>query len=315
MIKNIPYIGNGAYCYANSTSMLLSSINEDISPSLIEVLTGVGLSATLKQDGGFLYFNNQTSMPDLGISKTLNLLGFEARTEVFETKKENPFIQLEKDLETSPALLGPLDMFHLVYNPRHEYLKGADHFVLAYKIKGDNVYLHDPAGFPHVFINKEDLRKAWTAERISYKNGFYRYITEVKRKEEPSQQEIYNRAIKFFKSIYKMGEENINKDVWLVGKKAIGNTADRIRNNNLEKGELEHFIYFALPLGSKRALDFASFFDQVNSKLANLKRKQAEQFGFAHTNAQEHNLDSLAECLTILGELEKNFRDKLLELG
>jgi hypothetical protein len=30
------YIGNGAYCYANSTSMLLETIGEKISPETIE---------------------------------------------------------------------------------------------------------------------------------------------------------------------------------------------------------------------------------------------------------------------------------------
>lgn len=311
-MKNIPYIGNGAYCYADSTSMLLSSIGEDVSSSLIEVLTGVGLSATLKRDGGFLYFNNQTLMPDLGISKALEILGFESRTEVFETEKENPFVQLREDLETGCAILGPLDMSHLVYNPRHKYLKGADHYVLAYKMKNNKVYLHDPAGFPHVFIKKEDLRKSWKAEKISYKKGFYRYITEPKRKEKPSQKDIYNRAIKFFQSIYKTGEENTNKDVWLIGREAIENTAERIRNNNLEKGELEHFIYFALPLGSKRALDFAAFFDQDNKKLAKLKRKQAEKLGFAHTNAKSEDLGPLSDCLNGLAKLEEKFRNKLL---
>lgn len=42
------YYGNGAYCYANSASMLLSTIGEEISPSLIEVLTGFSLGAAIE---------------------------------------------------------------------------------------------------------------------------------------------------------------------------------------------------------------------------------------------------------------------------
>lgn len=312
-MKNIPYIGNGAYCYANSASMLLSSIGENISPSLIEVLTGVGLSASLKRKGGFLYFNNQSLIPDLGISKALELLGFDSKTVVFETEKENPFVQLEKDLETCPAILGPLDMFYLAYNPRHKHLKGADHFVLAYKIEDNNVYLHDPAGFPYVFITKEDLGKAWKAKRISYKKGFYRYITAVKKKKNPNQKDIYNQAVKFFQSIYKEGDKKTNRNNWLIGREAIDNTAKRVEDNNLRKGELEHFIYFALPLGARRAIDFALFFEKENKELADLKRKQAKNFGFAHTNAKSNDLSSLADCLSNLGGLEEEFRNKLLE--
>ena len=39
------YVGNGHYCYANVTSMLLASIGESFAPGLIEVLTGMSLGA------------------------------------------------------------------------------------------------------------------------------------------------------------------------------------------------------------------------------------------------------------------------------
>lgn len=42
------YIGNGHYCYSNSTVMFLSSIGENVSPQLVEVLTGVGLGAMIE---------------------------------------------------------------------------------------------------------------------------------------------------------------------------------------------------------------------------------------------------------------------------
>ncbi len=32
----IPYIGNGDYCYANATAMLLTASGENVSPSCIE---------------------------------------------------------------------------------------------------------------------------------------------------------------------------------------------------------------------------------------------------------------------------------------
>jgi len=314
-MKNIPYIGNGAYCYANSTSMLLSSIGENVSPSIIEVLTGVGLGASLKRKGGFLYFNNQTLLPDLGITKALEILGFDSKMEVFDSSDQDPFKKLKKDLKKSVAVLGPLDMVYLAYNPRHKSLRGADHFVLAYRMEDDIVYLHDPAGFPHVFISTNDLKEAWKAERVSYRKGYYRYITNPKRKEKLTQDEIYKRTIDFFKSIYQDGERNSNPDIWLIGQDAIAQTAERVESENISEDELGHFIYFALPLGAKRALDFASFFDQRHAELASIKRQQAERFGHAHTYALSKKWSSLSKALKKLGKLEQEFRDTLLEVS
>jgi hypothetical protein len=49
--------GNGAYCCANAASMLLSTIGEDVDPSLIEVLSGVGLGAfSFEQKNLFMFF-------------------------------------------------------------------------------------------------------------------------------------------------------------------------------------------------------------------------------------------------------------------
>ena len=130
-IQSFPYVGNGAYCYANSTSMLLASIGEDISPSLIEVLSGVGLSATIEKSG-YLFLNNQRLEPDLGIISALEILGFESEVHFSENKEYLPLEQLQKALSEQAVILGPLDMGYLAYNPNHPYMHGSYYFVLAY---------------------------------------------------------------------------------------------------------------------------------------------------------------------------------------
>jgi len=312
MNNKLFYIGNGAYCYANSTSMLLKYIDEDVPPSKIEVLTGVGLSASLKKQNGSLYFNNQTLLPDLGITKALEILGFEYQSKVSKTEEDFPIDELKKNLLKMPAILGPLDMGYLSYNPRHEHLKGADHYVFAYEIKDEEVFLHDPAGFPFVSLPINNLRNAWKADGIGYKKGYYRYITGVKRVNSPTDKQIYNTALDYFRNLYKEGKAKTSKAIWYIGKDAIFRVAEKVKRDGLTEDKLGHFIYFALPLGAKRALDFASFFDYQNEKLAYLKREEAQLFGEAHTRAVEKNWVLLSKALVQLAEVEGKFQIELL---
>lgn len=309
---NFPYVGNGAYCYANSTSMLLASIGEDISPSVIESLTGVGLSATIEKSG-YLFLNNQRLEPDLGIMSALKLLGFEAEVYVSDEKDNLPLDQLKEALGKQAVIIGPLDMGYLVYNPNHPHMHGSDHFVLVYGFDGDKILLHDPAGFPHVFIDKENLKSSWQAEKISYRQGYFRYVTGMKRVESPSQEEMYARAITRFKDIYTQGEANTDKEKYKTGKDALLNTAERLRNNQVSEGEMMNFMYFVFQLGAKRALDFAKFFDYKDKDLADLKRKQAEILGKAHAYCVAKQLEGLATTLEELAEIEEQFKIALLK--
>ncbi|MFH1472904.1 MAG: cysteine peptidase family C39 domain-containing protein, partial [bacterium] len=168
--NKITFFDSYWYCFSNSTAMLLSSVGEDISPRVLEVLSGVGLGATISQ-GGLPLFSGLTGEPDNGITKALEILGFEFEERASEKPGSPPFDELEKVLKDSPAIIGPLDMQYLVYNPGRPNFEGVDHFVLVYRIAGDKVFLHDPAGYAHVSIGKDDLEKAWRAESIVYRRG------------------------------------------------------------------------------------------------------------------------------------------------
>jgi hypothetical protein len=306
------YIGNGPYCYANSTAMMLAFLGENITPSLIEVISGVGLGATVEKSG-FLYLNNQRLEPDLGIVSSLNILGFTAETFVSKTGDEFPFEELREKLQSQPIILGPVDMGYLMYNPHHNNMHGGDHYIFAYKIDGNQIYLHDPAGYPHVFLDRDDLKLAWQAKQISYRQGYYRYTTNVKRVKSPSIEEIYIKAMQRFVEIYTIGEKETSKDQWSIGKDALLNTAERLRKDQVSQGEKDNFVFFVFQLGAKRALDYAEFFDLHNPELADLKRKQAEILGHTHTHAVSKNWEEVANQLEQLADIEELFKETLLK--
>ena len=298
--------------------MLLASMDENIEPSLIEVLTGtsIGIAVELDKEKKSLSFDRSpTLLPDLGITKALDILGFTYKTKVFDNEEDFPlaFEGLKKDLAVSPAVLGPLVMGHLTYNPDHKYLMDADHFVLVYKIDNNFVYIHDPEKFPHVFLSFEQLKKAWQGEGISYKKGYYRYTFAPKRIESPSRDEIYSRAISFFKTIYQEGEIKAEKRKIEIGGEAVRNYASYIKERGLNDKERWHFVYFALPLGAKRALDYFKFFAPYNKKLADLKYKQSVIFGTAHTYATNNDNGPLASEFEKLAIVEEQFRNELLK--
>jgi len=307
---NLKYIGNGPYCFANSTAMLLASIGEEVPPSLIEVLSGVGLGATFYEELGLLFFSHPNLMPDLGIGKALEILGFSYISKASKNEEDFPPEELKKDLARMPAIVGPLDMGYLIYNPDHKCLRGVDHFVLVYAVQGKNVYLHDPAGFPNVYLDIENFKKSWKAEKILYRRGYYRYITSVRRIKKRNRDEIYKDALYYFKLIY----QKAKKSKRLNGPEAILSYAKKIGKGKITQGEKEHFIYFALPLAARRALDFGSFFSFENKKLANLKFLQSRLFGKAHVLTLKQKWVPLAKTFQELAKTEEALGAELLNL-
>jgi hypothetical protein len=190
-------------------------------------------------------------------------------------------------------VLGPLDMMHLSYNPMRPRYAGVDHYVLAYGMIGDKIYLHDPAGFAHVFIDRERLTEAWKAGGVGYRRGYYRYWATPTRSAVPSAEEIYYRAIAVFQRLYKQAEQRAATDGGLIGRDALLALANTVETGSISDAQRDHLIYFALPLGAKRALDYALFFAEHHDLLHWLKQKQAQEFGVCLTSlvASNQNLN------------------------
>ena len=167
-------VGNGPYCYANSASMLLESAGESVEPRLIEVLSGVGLGAFWIPESQTLFLSGWASAPDVGVSRSFGLLGFEVAEDAELDGDPMPVEALNLQLSEGPVMLGPLDMGELSYQPSVRGANGVDHFVLALHMEDDAVVVHDPAGYPAMPIDVEALDRAWQADLIEYRRGTYR---------------------------------------------------------------------------------------------------------------------------------------------
>lgn len=303
------YIGNGHYCYSNSTAMFLSSIGENVSPQLVEILTGVGLGAMIENEKN-LYFSMRD--PDDGINYALNILGFTAEEHQQASDLDDPFPLLKQQIKQNPVILGPLDMGELTYHPNHKNLKGSDHYVLGYQMDNENIYVQDPAGFPFVPLSLDQFKKAWMAERIPYRKGINKYWSTAKKVVTLDNNEIYERAIDYFKRTYREFEK---VDIGLIGREAICFYADQLLNASITADTIGHTTFFLFQLSARRANDYAVYFKGRHSHLSVLKTEQAKVFGMCHSMSVNKDWKGISEKLMKLADLEDNFRLEILKVG
>jgi len=307
------YYGNGAYCYSNSTAMLLSSIEEDISPSIIEVLGGVGLGAYALDKGNMVFLSNYSGFPDRSISRALESLGFNFEEKNWESEEYYPLEELRELIKQGPVLLGPLDMGYLKYDPSSNNHFGVDHFVVAHDFDDKRVCVHDPAEFPNVWITNENLNNAWKAENIGYRQGHYRYWAKPKRANNPTNKELFQKAIKTFIEIYENGETCSKSKNKLIDVEAIRFLSNNIKNKVLTTSEIDLLTGFVLPVSAKRSNDFYSFLREYDKKLAELKIEQSKMLGKIHTAIMDKSFPEAVTYLDKYAELEGEFKNTVLD--
>lgn len=300
----LAYIGNGPYCYANSAAMLLDSVGETIEPRLLEVLSGVGLGAFWLAESQTLFLSGWASMPDVGLSRAFGLLGLKVAEEAESDGAPMPAEALARQLDDGPVLLGPLDVGELPYQPDSQGGNGVDHFVLALGYEGDEVVVHDPDGYPAVPISREALERAWRAELVPYGTGPYRRWHSPVRVRRPATEEVAKAAIQSFAQAYRESRATVPPGV-VIGPEAVESLAATLRAGGLAGEGLEHLRRFALPLGVRRALDYAWFLHDVDSELAGLKSRQALCLGRAHAAAVQDDYELLAGHMSTVAELER----------
>jgi hypothetical protein len=293
------------YCYANSAAMLLSSIGEHVSPRLIEALTGVGLGASFNPP---LPFFGQLQPPDLGLSQALEQLGFGFDEDSTEQADPAPLERLAQ----VPAIVGPIDMSHLVYNPMRPREPGVDHYVVILEAQDGRYRLHDPAGFAHVPLDAANLATAWRADAISYRRGHYRSWTNPRRLRTPDPDAIYEAGMVNFQHLYREADRRAERNGERIGREALLALATTVATGALTPQQRGHLIFFGLPLGTKRALDYVAFFEKRAPQLADLKRRQALAFGACQAALTAGASTEAARQLGDLAVLEPEIKDAIL---
>lgn len=222
-----------------------------------------------------------------------------------------PLDAFAEALEEGPAILGPVDLGLLLYQPGKGRANGIDHFVLAYEMEDDEVYLHDPAGFPHVSLPVDDLVAAWRAEKIGYRRGAFRWWTAPRRVARLSDEALVRNAIEAFAAIYREANRASPAGAGSAGCAAILRLSERVRTDELPPALYGHLTGFALPVAARRANDFAAFFGERAPDLASLKDMQARLLGRARTLLVRRDRAGAADAFAALAAVEDQIYDRL----
>ena len=153
-----PVIGNGHYCYANATAMLLASAGETRSRRPVDRYRHEHrrrVERAARRDLLRLAAARRWHQPRLPAWIRGDRAGI-------GRWRARPAGRVSQCAEGWSALLGPLDMGLLLYQPGKGRPSGVDHFVLAYAM-GDRGVSARPAGYPSVSLRVLDLQAAWRA--------------------------------------------------------------------------------------------------------------------------------------------------------
>ena len=297
------YFGDVSLCYSYSLAMALDGYGYDFKADFLEAIMVMGNGASIvKEDDQhpLVFFDN--GMPDLSISHSLKILGFDYEDFYLKDGAEVNLEEIKRKLETflfnGPVVLGPLDMGHLSYNPNHTILYGVDHFVTVYGIDGQYLYLHDPAGFACMKVTFNDIIEAWKAEAIDYKRGAYSMWGNFKKVKTPSQTEIYQETARIMKTRYLDGQSGV-----------LECYAKAVAENGLNTEQKQLHQYFSFKLAAVRNLYLSQFLKDHDPEGVRLKEELATLFGQAHLSCLKEDYQELAHLLYQIAEVDGRFRD------
>jgi len=305
----VPFTGNAFYCYANSLHMTLQGSGADArllpDPGFLECLTTMPFGNTYLRldDGPLVFFSGPNVNPDSGLNLALQSLGWSAN-EHYGGADGDALRLLSEATKMGPALVGPVDLGYLSYNPNHTNLAGIDHYVVVLAVQDQWVVLHDPAGFPYAVIPAADFLLAWQADAVPYKRGPYTLRWAFRAKAEVSRQQMISSTLAALESAL---TANPSGPVVYGGEKALLLLAQDLRGK-IHPRLAGHLLWFALPLAARRATDAARFLAEAGKHQARaIQEHKARLFGEANYHAAQAQWDRVADVVERLASLERGF--------
>lgn len=305
----VAYVGKSEYCYANSLGMVLAEhpVRGWVvpSPGRIECLTTMPFgNLFFRGPRGLEFFASPANTnPDLAIDLALDALGWTCESSV-GTSRSTPagaLRRLRDALAVGPALVGPLDLGGLTHNPRAKYLRGGDHFVVAYAGDRKGISFQDPFGFPHAWLPAVEFLRAWNVGPRGYWRGPYTVRWNFRPRRPSTPAEAIARTLP-------RAQEALRADPG--GPKFYGSLGalDQLEGQarkGLTRELRETLVYFSLPLGARRRSDAASFMEEAGRpKLARLFREQSKLWGRAQYPAVHKKDRELAGFVAEFKSLE-----------
>ena len=297
------YSGNSAYCYSNSLHMCLQHAGMSHLPqvSLVECMTGMPFGACFLKLKTPLFFPSPASIdPNSGLTRALAILGWTC-TVWQGDDADTALVALKEALNAGPALLGPLDMGFLSYDPNQTHKQGGDHFVVALKLESDRVQVHDPQFYPFAVLSVKNLMRAWYAKDLGYATCAYTLRSGFREQHRVSHEQMFNDTLRKVQQL----SHNAPAGPVTYGGAAAFTHAAEVLNNRPPGAFIELLTHFALPLGARRCIDAAGFLKIVGKKKAvRLMVEKAETFGQAQYYAVQKDWQRTTELLEHLAEVE-----------
>lgn len=303
------YTGNSHYCYSNSLHMCLkhASMDNVPEPGLLECMTGMPFGALFLEFETPLFFPSHADLnPISGLSRALGILGWTC-TKWEGDDAESAREALKVNLENGPVLLGPLDLGFLPYDPNHRLKRGGDHYIVALKLEGGHVQVHDPQFYPFAVLPVDDLMRAWNATDLGYATCAYTLRGEFREDRQVSTEEMLKVTLDNARDLIHAAPSG---PIFFGGSRAFRMAAGviRVRPPQAFAGMLVHFV---LPIGARRCLDAADFMKSVGqAETAEWLVKKAESYGLAQYHATQEDWKSTEGLFEELAEVE----DRIVEI-
>jgi hypothetical protein len=165
--------GNSLGCHTIATVNAFFPHYRHIDALYFEALTGVPFGTRTRRDDPNRLIIPQID-PDEGLDRAFALLGVSSETQWFlATEGPMAWRLLKEWLLHSPVLLGPVDMGGLHYLPNPGLFRGCDHYVTAFAVDHNRLWLVDGEGACPVVVEAEEFMAAWEADGIPEGRGAF----------------------------------------------------------------------------------------------------------------------------------------------